>query len=82
MLSRGLTHSICTFDSSVIIFTRLNSMSSNDLHGSSVLRIDVYGRRIFARDEYIDGAKERIELLVSDGTTGSQSISPIDGIDA
>jgi hypothetical protein len=50
-----------------IIFTRLNSMPSNDLHGSSVLGIEVYGRRIFVHDEYIGGANVRIALLVAEG---------------
>lgn len=48
-------------------------MHSKDLDGSSVLEIEVYGRRIFMRDEFIGGAKERIELLVAEGKRGGQS---------
>ena len=48
-------------------------MHSNELDGSSVLGIEVYGRRIFTRDKLIGGAKERIELLVAEGKRGGQS---------
>jgi hypothetical protein len=50
----------------------LKSIHSKDLHSSSVLGIEVYGRRIFTRDEFIGGTKERIELLVAEGATGGQ----------
>lgn len=42
-------------------------MPSNDLHGSSVLGIEVYGCRVFQRDEFIGGVKEKMELLVAEG---------------
>lgn len=51
----------------------IKSMHSNELDGSSVLGIEVYGRRIFTRDKLIGGAKERIELLVAEGKRGGQS---------
>jgi hypothetical protein len=75
-----MSHSICAFNSNVIIFTRPKSMPSKDFHGSSVLGIEVYGRRIFTRDEYIGFAKESIELLLAGGATGGQSLSLIDGM--
>jgi hypothetical protein len=53
----------------------LKSMPSNDLHGSSVLGIEVYRHHTIGSDEYIGGAKERIELLLAEGATGGQSSS-------
>jgi hypothetical protein len=50
-------------------------MSSNDLHGSSVLEIELYRHHTFASDDYIGGAKDRIELLLAEGATGGQSSS-------
>ncbi|KAF8516291.1 hypothetical protein JB92DRAFT_2276660 [Gautieria morchelliformis] len=41
------------------------------LNRSSVLEIEVYGHRPFARDDYIGGAKEQIELLLAEGGTGA-----------
>jgi hypothetical protein len=49
----------------------LKSIHSKDLQSSSVLGIEVYGRRIFT-DELIGGTKESIELLVAEGATGGQ----------
>jgi len=49
-----------------------DSLYFNDLHISSVLGIEVYGRHIFTRDEFIGGTEERIELLVAEGATGGQ----------
>ncbi|KAF8510431.1 hypothetical protein JB92DRAFT_439283 [Gautieria morchelliformis] len=44
----------------------------NDLHGSSVLGIKVYRHHTIGNDEYIGGAKERIELLLAEGASGGQ----------
>jgi hypothetical protein len=50
----------------------LKSIHSKDLQSSSVLGIEVYGRRIFTRDEFIGSTEESIELLVAEGATGGQ----------
>jgi hypothetical protein len=53
----------------------LKYMSSNDLHASSVLEIEVYGHHTIGSDDYIGGAKEKVELLVGEGATGGQPFS-------
>ena len=79
ILRHGVTPSTCGFNCNVIIFTPLKSIPSNDLHGGSVLGIEVYRHRVFTRDEYVGGAKERIEFLVAEGATGGQpSLSTIE----
>jgi hypothetical protein len=45
-------------------------MPSNDLHGSSVLEIQVYRNDTIGRDDYIGGLKESIEVLLAEGATG------------
>jgi hypothetical protein len=67
-------------DSSVIVFTRAQSTPSNDLHGSPVLEIEVYRDRTIGSDDYIGGAKERIEVLLAEGATTGLPFSLIDGM--
>jgi hypothetical protein len=50
-------------------------MPSNDLHGSSVLEIEVYRHHTIGSDDYVGGAKERIDVLVAEGATGGQPLS-------
>jgi hypothetical protein len=44
-------------------------MPSDGLHGSSVLEIEIYKHRTIGNNEYIGGAKERIEVLLAAGAT-------------
>ena len=57
-------------------------MPSNDLNEGSILGIEVYRHHTIGSDEYIGGAKERIELLLAQGTTRGQSVSVIFGMHA
>ena len=60
----------------------LKSTPSNDLHGFPALEIEVYRDRTIGSDDYIGGAKERIEVLLAEGATGGQCFSSIDGMHA
>ena len=76
----------------VILFVRLipfllsshnlESMPSNDLNEGSILGIEVYRHHTIGSDEYIGGAKEKIELLLAQGTTRGQSFLVIFGMHA
>jgi hypothetical protein len=60
----------------------LNSLPSDDLHGSSTLEIKVYGHHTFVLHDYIGGVKESIEVLLAERATGGQSFSLIDRMHA
>jgi hypothetical protein len=75
ILPRGMSHSICAFDSRLFSSRYLKYMPSHELRGSSVLEIEVYRHHTIGSDDYIGGAKESIEFLVAEGATGGRFLS-------